>query len=94
MSGDSRRTGNRGIQSPSRPPQNEELTPSAAFLARTGRELRDRGILFQTLPWGSTDPKLYWRLLDLGVASFATDHPAVTLDAVRTYYERPATPRP
>ena len=72
----------------------EELTPSAGFLATTGRELRGHGILFQALPWGSTDPKLYWRLLDLGVASFATDHPAVTLDAVRTYYERPATPRP
>jgi glycerophosphoryl diester phosphodiesterase len=65
-----------------------ELTPSAAFLTKVGRELRSHDILFQTLPWGSTDPKLYWRLLDLGVASFATDHPAVTLDAVRKYYDQ------
>jgi glycerophosphoryl diester phosphodiesterase len=72
----------------------EELTPSPAFLAATGRELREHGILFQTLPWGSTDPKLYWRLLDLGAASFATDHPTVTLDAVRKYYEKKAAPRP
>ena len=51
-------------------------------------ELRTHGILFQTLPWGSTDRELYWELLDLGVASFATDHPKVTLDAVKQYYAR------
>lgn len=63
------------------------LTPSPEFLAATGRELRERGILFQTLPWETTDPAVYRRLLDLGVASFATDHPKLTLDAVRGYYE-------
>ena len=57
-----------------------------------GAELRERGILFQTLPWGSTDRKLYWKLLDLGAASFATDHPQVTRDAVREYYEQKAKP--
>jgi glycerophosphoryl diester phosphodiesterase len=65
-----------------------DLSPSAAFLTKVGAELRAHGILYQTLPWGSTDPKLYHRLLDLGVASFATDHPAITLDAVRKYYEQ------
>lgn len=63
------------------------FTPSPAFLEATGQELRSHDILFQTLPWGSTDPKLYWRLMDLGAASFATDHPQVTLKAVRDYYE-------
>ena len=31
------------------------------------------------------DPKVYWRLLDLGLMSFATDHPDVTTDAVSKY---------
>jgi len=64
------------------------LTPSPEFLRAVGTELRGRGILFQTLPWETTDPEVYRRLLDLGVASFATDHPRLTLDAVRKYYER------
>ncbi|MGC1272082.1 MAG: glycerophosphodiester phosphodiesterase family protein [Planctomycetaceae bacterium] len=62
--------------------------PSPEFLRTTGDELRTHGILFQTLPWGSADPKLYRQLLDLGVASFATDHPQVTREAIRDYYER------
>lgn len=72
----------------------DEFTPTPAFLTKTGQELRDRGILFQTLPWGGTDTKLYWKLLDLGAASFATDHPTITLDAVRKYYETKAVGRP
>lgn len=66
-----------------------DITPSPAFLTKVGRELRAQDILFQSLPWGTTDPKLYWRLLDLGVASFATDYPKITLDAVRKYYGGP-----
>jgi len=62
--------------------------PSPEFLRKSGEELRTHGILFQTLPWGSTDRELYWELLDLGVASFATDHPEVTLEAVKQYYAR------
>jgi glycerophosphoryl diester phosphodiesterase len=65
-----------------------DITPSPTFLTKVGQELRARDILFQTLPWGSTDPKVYRRLLDLGVASFATDYPEITLAAVRTYYEQ------
>jgi hypothetical protein len=34
----------------------------------------------------SNSGKVYWQLLDLGVASFATDHPNVILKAVRDYY--------
>ncbi|MDY3554504.1 glycerophosphodiester phosphodiesterase family protein [Gemmata sp. JC717] len=61
------------------------LTPSKAFLAATGKELRERGILFQVLPWGADDEATYRELL--GVASFATDYPEVTLKAVRAHYE-------
>ncbi|HYE21553.1 MAG TPA: glycerophosphodiester phosphodiesterase family protein [Tepidisphaeraceae bacterium] len=71
--------------------QPDPFTPSDAFLTATGRELRERGVLFQVLPWGVKDPKAYARLLDLGVMSFATDYPDVTTAAVRAYYGAPAT---
>lgn len=60
---------------------------SDAFLRGVGDELRPRGILFQALPYGGTTAAIYFKLLDLGVMSFATDHPDVTLDAVRRYYD-------
>ena len=62
------------------------FVPSEQFLAEVGRELRTRNITYQTLPWGMSDPRVYWKLLDLGVMSFATDHPDVTTEAVRRYY--------
>jgi len=66
----------------------EPFNLSRAFLRSTGDELRRRGILYQSLPWGAAEPKVYWQLLDLGVMSFATDHPEVTLKAVRDYCAR------
>ncbi len=59
-----------------------------AFLRTLGDELRKRGILFQALPWGASDPESYTRLLELGVESFATDHPDVALKAVRAFCEK------
>lgn len=47
------------------------------------------GILFQVLPWQSSDPKLFWKLMDLGVASFATDYPDAAMQAIRDYYAQP-----
>jgi glycerophosphoryl diester phosphodiesterase len=64
----------------------EPFTLSRDFLRDVGKELRDHGILYQTLPWNVATPEVYRQLLDLGVASFATDHPEVTLRAVRDYY--------
>ncbi|MDQ3439284.1 MAG: hypothetical protein M3478_02920 [Planctomycetota bacterium] len=61
---------------------------SDAFLIEAGNELRSRGLLFQTLPYGGSTKEIYWKLLDLGLMSFATDHPDVTWDAVKAYYER------
>jgi glycerophosphoryl diester phosphodiesterase len=55
-------------------------------LVDRGEEVRAHGILFQTLPYGASTPEVYWKLLDLGVMSFATDHPDVTWDAVKEYY--------
>lgn len=64
----------------------EVLSPSESFLVETGRELREHGILFQSLPWGRSDAPVYWQLMDLGVASFATDYPDATMKAIREYY--------
>ena len=61
---------------------------SDAFLIEAGNELRSRNILFQTLPYGGSTKEVYWKLLDLGLMSFATDHPDVTWDAVKAYYQR------
>jgi arylsulfatase A-like enzyme/glycerophosphoryl diester phosphodiesterase len=64
----------------------EPFSPSRAFLIELSAELAQRGILFQALPYGAKDPGIYAQLLDAGVASFATDHPEVTWQAVRDYY--------
>lgn len=66
----------------------EPFNLSRNFLRKTGEELRRHGIIFQTIPWGVAEPKVYWQLLDLGVAAFATDHPDVTVKAVRDYYDK------
>ena len=66
----------------------EPFALSRAFLRAIGVELRARGILYQALPFGATTPATYQQLLDLGVASLATDHPDVTLRAVREYQVR------
>ena len=59
---------------------------SDGFLIARGEELRRHGILYQTLPYGGTIPGVYAKLLDLGIMSFATDHPDVTWEAVKKYY--------
>ena len=66
----------------------EPFSPSRAFLIELSSELAGRGILFQTLPYGAKNPAIYTQLLDLGLASFATDHPEITLKAVRDYYRQ------
>ena len=58
------------------------------YLRARGDEFRGRGILYQTLPYGkgAGSPDVYWKLLDLGFMSFATDHPEVTWEVVKKYY--------
>jgi glycerophosphoryl diester phosphodiesterase len=63
----------------------EPFTLPRSFLRAVGEELRRHEILYQSLPWDVAEPKVYWQLLDLGVMSFATDHPDITLKAVRDY---------
>lgn len=58
-----------------RPPTDGSVFhPGEGFIAALERELRGRGIVFQAFPH-SGNPGVYRRLLDIGVRSFATDHP-------------------
>ncbi len=56
-----------------------------AFLREVGDDLRAHGVTFQTFPY-TDDPKVYGQLLDLGVMSFATDYPDITLREIKAYY--------
>ena len=67
------------------PADAEPFVPSIAFLEKTRDELKERGIVFQVLPWENADPAVYRRLLELGAESFATDYPQVTVEAVREF---------
>lgn len=66
----------------------EPFMPSSAFLKSLGKELEQRGIVFQVLPWECSDRRAYEQLLALGADSFATDYPEVTLEAVKRFRER------
>jgi glycerophosphoryl diester phosphodiesterase len=65
-----------------------KMSPSAQFLTAAGQQLRRHGVLFQVFPWETKDPAAFARLLDLGVASFASDFPDVTAESVRQYYRQ------
>ncbi len=63
----------------------DPFKPSSAFLRKVAKELKSRGILYQTWVRGSASPEAYKKLLDLGFESFASDDPQVALKAVRDY---------
>ena len=56
-----------------------------AFLLKIGEDLRSHGVLFQTFPY-TEDASVYAKLLDLGVMSFATDHPDIAMRELKAYY--------
>lgn len=64
------------------------FTPSSEFLRNVARELRERRIVFQSLPLNSSDPDVYRKLLDVGVVSFATDDPEIVLGVMREHAAR------
>jgi glycerophosphoryl diester phosphodiesterase len=63
------------------------ILPNEEFLRKAGEQLRKHKILFQALPWQGEDPKIYIRLMELGVASFATDYPDIASKTVKEYYD-------
>jgi glycerophosphoryl diester phosphodiesterase len=69
----------------------EPFTPSGPFLKKLGEELKQRGVVFQVLPWECSDERAFDKLLELGAASFATDYPEVALRAANRFHERAAT---
>ncbi|NLN76927.1 MAG: glycerophosphodiester phosphodiesterase family protein [Armatimonadetes bacterium] len=66
----------------------DPFSPSSAFIREVAKELKSRGILFQTWVRGSDDPRAYEMLLDLGLDSFASDDPHVALEVMRNYHKR------
>lgn len=62
------------------------FTLSNEFILELGKELRARNILYQALPW-TDDKTVFAKLMDLGVAAFATDYPDATLKELKAYYE-------
>jgi glycerophosphoryl diester phosphodiesterase len=57
------------------------------FIKQLGDRLRTLGITYQAFPWMPNNDA-YAALMDLGVASFATDHPDITMREVKAYYAR------
>jgi len=63
----------------------EPFVPGSAFLRSLGKELKARHIVFQTFTAECNDEQVYQRLMALGVESFATDYPELTLHAMQTF---------
>ena len=68
--------------------ENGIFSPSEKFLLETGNRLREYGVLYQVLPWESKSPQVFWRLMDIGVGSFATDYPNIAMQAIQDYYKK------
>jgi glycerophosphoryl diester phosphodiesterase len=66
----------------------EPFAPSSPFLKKLGNELKSHGIVFQVFPWECSDERAFAKLLELGVDSFATDYPEVSLRAVQSFREK------
>ena len=65
-----------------------------SFLMDAGNQLRKHGVLYQTLTYGGASREIHWKLLDLGLMSFATDQPTMTKEAIAEYYKlAPRAPR-
>jgi glycerophosphoryl diester phosphodiesterase len=71
----------------------EPFTPRSEFLQSVGEELKSRGIVFQVLPWECSNPQAYQKLLELGVESFATDYPELTVQVVKRFRETKTSER-
>ncbi len=64
------------------------VKPSPEVLRRCGTELRKKGVIFETLSWTNGDKyDTYKKLFDAGSASFATDYPTETMNAIERYYK-------
>ena len=63
------------------------VKPTVDVLRRCSNACRKKGITFEVITWTNGDKASSYRaLLDAGVASFATDFPTKTQDAIKAYY--------
>lgn len=62
--------------------------PSLGFMREVAAQLRDHGVLFQSLPWNCAEDAVYRALLEAGVASFASDYPEVALRVLREWHQK------
>lgn len=65
----------------------EPFNHPRAFIMKFGERLRSLGIPYQAFAY-TRDPGAYAALMDLGVASFATDQPDVAMREIKAYYAR------
>lgn len=61
--------------------------PSPDYLRDRMNEVSERGILFQVLPWKMIEPEYYTQLMELGIRSFATDYPEMTIKLYDSFLE-------
>ncbi len=68
------------------------VKPTPEVLRYCGTELRKKGVIFETLSWKNGDKyQTYKVLMDAGSASFATDYPTATMEAIQKYYDEGET---
>lgn len=66
----------------------QSFTPSPEYLKERMEEVSARGILFQVLPWRIVDPEVYVQLMELGIRSFATDYPLMTVELYQKFMNK------
>jgi len=59
--------------------KHEQFTPDVDYLKICQAETERYGVLFQVLPWKINNPEVYQKLMDIGIRSFATDYPDMTV---------------
>lgn len=62
--------------------------PSPDYLKDRMVEVSERGILFQVLPWRMVEPEYYTQLMEIGIRSFATDYPEMTIELYDSFLEK------
>lgn len=65
----------------------EPFNHSRDFIIELGVRLRELGLLYQAFPY-TLDPAAFGTLMDLGVASFATDRPDIAMREIKAYYAK------
>jgi hypothetical protein len=63
-----------------------DYTPEPDYMKARLKEVSDRGILFQVLPWKISDKQVYFSLMKHGVKSFATDYPEPAVKYYKEFY--------